>query len=121
MLAYPLALILFVAGVLHGFRPELFMVAMPPYLPWHLELILFTGILEIILAAGLIFKHTRALSGLVSGLYFIAILPAHLHVSLNEIPMFGVTSPTLLWLRTLFQSVFIGWGFIVTLYYRDRT
>jgi uncharacterized membrane protein len=111
MLARILAVILFSAGILHGVKPELFLVAMPPYIPWHLEIVLLTGVLEFALAAGLYFQHSRKKAALLSCLYFIAILPAHIHVSLNHIPMFGVSSPLLLWGRTLFQSVFIAWAY----------
>ena len=106
-----LALILFIAGLLHFFIPSLFLVAMPPYIPYPFEVIIITGVIELLLAAGISFSHTRKYASLLTALYFIAILPAHFHVSLNEIPMFGVSSPLLLWARTLFQSVFIYWAY----------
>ena len=117
MFAKILAIILFIAGLLHGVKPELFLVAMPPYIPSHLEIIFLTGVLEFALAAGLYFPHSRKRTALISCLYFIAILPAHIHVSLNQIPMFGVSSALLLWGRTLFQSVFIGWSYSI---YKSR-
>jgi uncharacterized membrane protein len=102
---------LFIAGVLHLIRPGLFLAAMPPFIPFHLELIYFTGFLEILFAVGLLINKTRQLSAYLCAIYFIAILPAHFHVSMNHIPMFGIESPVLLWFRTVFQGVFIYWAY----------
>tara|TARA_B100001971_G_scaffold215195_1_gene260276 strand:- start:104130 stop:104492 length:363 start_codon:yes stop_codon:yes gene_type:complete len=107
---YALALILIIAGVIHLINPKAFLIAMPPYIPWHLEIIYLTGLIEIILAIGLILKKYRYRAAKVCALYFIAILPAHIHVALNGIEMFGVNDPIILWGRTLFQAVFIWWA-----------
>ena len=89
----------------------LFIKAMPPYIPYHLECIYFTGWLEIAFALGLSRKNLRHVTSKLLVAYFIAILPAHIHVSVNQIEMFGVSSPILLWGRTLFQVVFIYWAY----------
>jgi len=105
-----LSVILFVAGVLHFVTPNLFIKAMPSYLPYHLELIYFTGFLEIIFSFGLLHQRTLQITSKFLALYFLLILPAHFHVSVNKIEMFGIKNPLLLWARTLFQSVFIYWA-----------
>ncbi len=107
---HALSLILLVAGIAHFMVPNLFLVAMPPYIPWHKELIFLTGVLEVIFAVGLTIDKTRYLASVLTACYFIAILPAHIHVSVNGIEMFGISSPILLWMRTFFQSVFIYWA-----------
>ena len=48
-----------------------------------------------------------------SALYILALIPAHIHVSINSIEMFGIKSPAILWARTAFQAVFIYWAFII--------
>lgn len=101
------------AGVVHIVNPDLFLPAMPPYIPWHLPIVYGTGILEILLAIGLFIKSSRFFSSLLTALYFIAILPAHIHVSLNSIPMFGVSNSYFLWGRTLFQVVLIYWAWLL--------
>ncbi len=83
---------------------------MPPYFPMHLEIIIFTGVLEILFAIGILVEKTRNLTAVLTAIYFIAIIPAHLHVAMNNIPMLGITSPYLLWARVLFQFVFIRWA-----------
>jgi len=67
-------------------------------------------VLEIIFAIGLIFSKTRKIFAILTSLYFIAILPSHIHVSVNQIEMFGISSPLLLWGRTGFQVVVIYWA-----------
>ena len=89
------------------------MPAMPPYIPFHLEIVILTGILELLLAVGLVMDRSRNISAVLTSLYFIAIIPAHLHIAINQIPMFGISSPYLLWGRVAFQIVFIRWAWWV--------
>lgn len=109
--AYIFATIFILAGLLHLVKPSVFMIAMPSYLPWHLEIVLLTGVIELLLAIGLILKKYRYQSGILSALYLFLILPAHFHVSINQIPMFGIDHPLVLWGRTLIQFVFIYWAY----------
>ena len=107
-----MSLILAVAGATHLAAPELFRPAMPPYIPWHDFWILFTGIAEILAVLGLwIGPLVRPTSRLLA-LYFVAILPAHFHVALNDIPMFGLTQPWL-WLRVPLQGLFVAWAWLL--------
>lgn len=110
---YSMAFILLVAGILHLLRPDLFLKAMPPYIPWHLEIVLFTGVLEILFAFGIVIKVTRFYTSLFLVFYFFVITLSHVHVAVNEIPMFGVRSPLFLWLRLGFQGVFIWWAYSI--------
>ena len=105
-----LSFILLVAGITHLLAPNIYLVAMPSYIPFHFEIIILTGILELFFAFGLILKPFIQLTSKVLALYFILILPSHLHVSLNNISFFGITSPYLLWGRTFFQAVFVIWA-----------
>ena len=90
--------------------PDIYLPAMPNYLPFHLELIYLTGIIEIFFGVGIILRSVYKITSILTAIYFLAILPAHIHVSLNGIEMFGVSSQTLLWLRTIFQFVLIHWA-----------
>ena len=96
-----------VAGTVHLVAPSVFMPAMPPYIPFHLEWIYFTGVLELMASIGLWIPRLKRLTAWSLSAYFVAILPAHLHVAIHKIPMFGIDQPALLWGRVLFQSVFI--------------
>ena len=92
--------ILTIAGVIHLVSPEVFLPAMPDYIPFHLTLIYVTGVLEILFAIGILLKKYRYRTSKLLTLYFIAILPAHFHIAINGIPMFGIDDPILLWGRT---------------------
>lgn len=104
-----LSAILGAAGVVHLVDPGVFLPAMPPYLPWHLGLITSTGVLELAAAAGLWAPRPglRRASAWCLAAYFVAILPAHVHVAVNGIEMFGIRDPRLLWGRLAFQAVFV--------------
>lgn len=99
--------VLFVAGMIHLLFPEWLLPAMPPYIPIHYQLVVFTGFLELFFAFGLYSKEKKYRNSMFLIAYFVAILPAHFHVALNGIPMFGIESTSLLWARIPFQAVFI--------------
>jgi uncharacterized membrane protein len=107
---YILALILFFAGVAHFLIPEAFLVAMPGYIPEPLFNIYATGFLELVFAIFICIPKFKKRTGKWLALYFIILIPVHVHVSLNGIEMFGISNKVLLWLKTLFQGVFIYWA-----------
>lgn len=110
-LLFVMVLILFSAGIVHLAAPKVFLKAMPDYIPFHIQLIYITGLIEIALGIGLLLKRTRKYAAYALMAYFVAILPAHIHVAVNDIPMFGYDSPYVLWGRTAFQVVFIYWAY----------
>lgn len=111
LIVYGMSAILVIAGIAHFIFPNIFLPAMPPYIPMHLPIIYLTGGIEIILAIGILNEKYRKTSALILMGYLIAILPAHIHVSINGIEMFGITNKFLLWTRTVLQSVFIYWAY----------
>ena len=46
---YLLAIFMIVAGTMHFLDPEFFLKIVPPYLPLHKELVLVSGVFEILL------------------------------------------------------------------------
>jgi uncharacterized membrane protein len=106
-----LCLILIAAGLVHLLDPFSFINGIPSFIPFKLEVIFWTGILEFILAVGLILPKSRSLTSKITAFYFFLLLPIHLYVSWNVIPMFGISDPVILWFRTLFQFVFIWWAY----------
>ncbi len=99
--------VLVVAAGVHTFAPEFFLPSMPPAIPHHGFWVAFTGLLELLAAIGLWIPRLRRLTGFCLAVYFVAILPAHFHVAMNDIPMFGLRNPWL-WIRIPFQAVFIA-------------
>jgi uncharacterized membrane protein len=106
--------VLFVAaGVLHFVRPEFYVRIMPPYLPWHHELVLVSGAFEVLGGVGLLIPALRvpAAWGLIALL--IAVFPANLHMALHpgQYPDFP---PAALWVRLPLQAVLVAWAYWFT-------
>jgi uncharacterized membrane protein len=108
-----LSLILLFAGVLHIIVPEVF----TPAIFWgHEETSNFVaGIYEIILS--FLLWYRPKMGAILSAGWFILLIPIHIYVSLNSIPVFGIDSPALLWARTFFQLPLIWWAWTL----RTRT
>jgi uncharacterized membrane protein len=104
-----------IAGVGHFVSTEFFVKIMPPYLPYHRELVLFSGVIEIALGVLLLIPTTSGLAawGLVALL--IAVFPANLHVYQHQelFPAFPY-STTLHLLRLPLQGVLILWALAYT-------
>jgi uncharacterized membrane protein len=94
-------------GVLHFLDPSPFVSIMPPYLPWHLELVYVSGFFEILGGVGLLYPGTRraAAWGLIALL--IAVFPANIHMLVNEVYLEGMPQERwLLWARMPVQLLF---------------
>ena len=50
VLKWLLGLLFILAGINHFVRPGFYVAIMPPYLPWHLELVYLSGLFEVLLA-----------------------------------------------------------------------
>jgi uncharacterized membrane protein len=108
------ALFLFV-GVEHFRSTESFVKIMPPYLPFHRELVLASGVFEITLGALLLVPQTTrpAAWGLIALL--IAVFPANLYMYQHR-ELFQI-SPLALLLRLPLQVLLIAWAWV---YARDE-
>ena len=94
-------------GVHHFLDPTPYLAIMPPYLPWHLELVYVSGVFEILGGMGLLWVRTRrtAAFGLIALL--IAVYPANLHMLLNDVYLPDMPKERwILWLRMPLQFVF---------------
>jgi uncharacterized membrane protein len=104
------------AGVNHFRSPDFYVQIMPPYLPWHLELVYLSGIAEILCGVGVLIPRTRVMAAWATIALLIAIFPANLHVALNNVPMAGAEQGAGIWnwVRLPFQAVFILWAWWYT-------
>ncbi len=101
-----------ISGPTHLIRPQLFMKIMPPYLPWHYQLVIISGIFEIIGGVCLFIpslSHAAAW-GLIALL--IAIFPANIYLYQHQelLP----APPILHLLRLPLQGVLIAWAYAYT-------
>ena len=106
--------VLFIAAGLNHFWHTAFYVAMmPPYLPWHLELVYASGLAEVALGAAVLFKRWQGMAGWGLIALSVAVFPANLHMALNP-ALFSQFTPTGLWLRLPLQAVVIVWAYWAT-------
>ncbi len=119
MLTFTLAMkwllgVLFVAaGTLHFVKPDFYVRIMPPYLPWHYELVLISGAFEILGGIGLLVPRltVAAAWGLIALL--VAVFPANLHMALHP-DQYPDIPPAALWVRLPLQAVLIAWAYWFT-------
>lgn len=96
------------AGIPHFTHPDFYAPMMPNYLPWHRELILLSGLFEILGGLGMLFEKTRRFSSLGLIALLIAVFPANIHIVINEVPIVdGPINPIAMWARLPFQLLFI--------------
>ena len=93
-------------GIKHFTNVDWFMKIMPPFLPYHKELVYLSGAFEIILGIMLIFKNMRFLAGWGLILLLIAVFPANIYLAQTNGAAMNI-SPALAWGRLPFQVVFI--------------
>jgi uncharacterized membrane protein len=75
-----LAIFMIVAGTMHFVNPDFFLKIMPPYLPLHKELVLASGVCEVLLGVLLLIpKYSRPAAWGIMGL-FIAVFPANVYL-----------------------------------------
>jgi len=94
-------------GIKHFTNVDWFMKIMPPYLPYHKELIYLSGVFEILFGVMLLFEKTRFLAGWGIILLLIAVFPANIYLAQTNGAAMG-TSAAIAWGRLPFQVVFIA-------------
>ncbi|MEE4282463.1 MAG: hypothetical protein V2I41_11005 [Pseudomonadales bacterium] len=99
-----------VGGITHFTNPDFFVAIMPPYLPWHLEIVYFSGALEIVFAIMLIPPATRELAGNLLIALTLAVTPANVHMWMNP-QLYPDVEPFFLSLRLVIQVflLFVIW------------
>lgn len=113
VLKYLLAFFFVAAGLNHFWHPEFYLQIMPPYLPWHRELVLLSGVFEVVLGVLLLIpKYTRlAAWGLI--LLLLAVYPANIHMAVNH-HLYPDIPVRFHWIRLPLQFVFIAWAWWFT-------
>lgn len=97
-----------IGGIAHFFASEFFVAIMPPYIPWHLELVWLSGAFELMGAAGVLIRRTRVAAGIGLMLLSVAVFPANVHMALNP-EQFAAFPAWLLYARLPLQVAIIAW------------
>ena len=76
-----LAALFATSGVVHLVKPEVYLPIMPKAVPAHREVILGSGVIELLCAAGLLNRRTRRTSGWASLALLLAVYPANIKMA----------------------------------------
>jgi uncharacterized membrane protein len=106
---YVLAIFMITAGIMHFVNPAFFLRIMPPYLPLHQELVLVSGILEVVFGVLLLVPRTSRMAAWGIVALLIAVFPANVYLFQNQDIM--PASPIIHLLRLPMQGVLILWAY----------
>ena len=103
-----LALLMITAGIGHFLNPDFFLKIMPPYLPFHRELVYLSGLFEIALGISLLIPRLSQLAAWGIVALLIAVFPANIYLYQHQeiVP----ASPSVHFLRMILQAVLIFWA-----------
>ena len=110
---YLLGAIFVMAGVNHFAHTSDYVNIMPPYLPWHLELVYVSGVAEAALGFLLFFPKWAAWAGWGLIALLIAVFPANVHMALHA-DLYPSVSAVWWWLRLPVQAILIVWAWWYT-------
>ena len=95
-----------IGGAAHFLATDLEMRIVPPWVPWPRAAVLVSGALELLGAAGLLWRPTRRSAGIGLFALTLAVTPAHFYM-LQRPELFGVPVWAL-WLRLPLQLGLLG-------------
>jgi len=106
---YLLATFMIVAGTMHFLNTEFYLTIMPPYLPLPKELVLLSGVAEVLLGVLLLVPQTSRMAAWGIVALLIAVFPANLYLYQHQdiLP----APPVIHLLRLPLQGLFILWVF----------
>ena len=108
-----LGVLFIAAGLNHFWNTGFYVAMMPPYLPWHGELVYASGLVEVALGLWLLTGRRSRLAGWGVVALCVAVFPVHVHMALNP-DLFSQYTPTGLWLRIPLQLLIMAWALWVT-------
>jgi len=110
-----LSLFFLFTAVGHFVRTEEMGAMLPPAIPYRIELIYLTGVLELLGALGVWIPGLMRLTGVCLILMLVGILPANIYSAINHVEFGGhAAGPVYLLIRVPFQLFLIWWTYFAT-------
>lgn len=102
-------------GIAHFIKTQEMALMIPPFVPYRIELIYLTGLLEMAGAIGVWIPRLMRLTGLCLILMLLGLLPANVYSAVNRVPFGGhEAGPIYLLVRVPFQIFVIWWTYFAT-------
>ena len=73
-----------IVGIKHFIEPEYFLSIVPPYLPYHLELVYISGLFEILFGLLILFPKYRYYGAFGLILLLVAVFPANIYLAQSK-------------------------------------
>ena len=73
------------SGTVHLVKPEVFEPLMPSWVPAHREVILGSGVAELLCAIGLLLPSTRRAAGLASAALLVGVFPGNVKMAVDAL------------------------------------
>ncbi len=110
-----LSVSLIIVAITHFTASDQHVKIVPPQLPYPLLLVYISGVLEILLAIGLLIPSVSRAAAWGMIALFIAVFPANINMAVNHIQIDHIPdSPWLHAVRLPFQAVLIAWAWWYT-------
>ena len=117
VLKWPLAGVFIGGGALHFLSTGVYMRLMPPYVPYHLQMVYASGAIESALGLLLLVPRTQRFAAWALIPTLLAIFPANIYGATTagtDHPAMPGVSVELAWLRLPLQFVLIAWAYWYT-------
>ena len=103
-----------IVGIKHFIEPEYFLSIVPPYLPYHLELVYISGLFEILFGLLILFPKYRYYGAIGLILLLVAVFPANIYLAQSKEAQeaIGATQEIATW-RLPIQGVLVWIAFFI--------
>jgi len=104
-----LAAVMAISGVAHFVNPRPYVQHLPEAVPFREGLVALTGVMELVLAAGLVGPpRLRGPTGIALAVFLVLIFPANVYAALSQVPIDGVPTGWVRWARLPLQLPLIA-------------
>ena len=101
------------AGVNHFVDTPFYLSIMPPYMPWPYDLVIVSGVAEIMLGIALLIPKFSRLAAWGIIALLIAVFPANIHM-VTHAELYPTIPVIFLWLRLPLQALLVLWAYCYT-------